>query len=142
MLLWRISNYADLVGVGGVLASARWHSAGKPVVYLANHPASAVLEVIAHTNADDFPDEMQMLTVECKAASLYTPRLPSFWKVDTALTREIGDKWLSTTRSVLMKVPSALLPDTWNYVLNPAHSDAHKVTILKKQRFPIDPRLK
>ncbi|MGB9409097.1 MAG: RES family NAD+ phosphorylase, partial [Terracidiphilus sp.] len=46
--LWRISNYVDLSGEGGLTASARWHTKGKPVVYLADSPAGAMLERIVH----------------------------------------------------------------------------------------------
>ena len=57
MRLWRISNRASLSGDGGLLASARWHSRGKRIVYLADHPASALLEVIVHleVKAENMP---------------------------------------------------------------------------------------
>ena len=49
MELWRISNYADLSGAGdGLLAAGRWHTRGRRIVYLADHPASALLEMLVH----------------------------------------------------------------------------------------------
>jgi RES domain-containing protein len=66
MILWRISNYADLLGIGGIEASARWHTAGRPIVYLAENPSSALLEILVHLEADeeDRPDSYQILKVE------------------------------------------------------------------------------
>jgi len=49
MELWRISNYADLSGAGGLQAAGRWHTRGKRIVYLADHPASALLEMLVPT---------------------------------------------------------------------------------------------
>jgi hypothetical protein len=48
MVLWRISNFAGLKGIGGLRALGRWHFAGRPVVYLAEHPAGALLETLVH----------------------------------------------------------------------------------------------
>ncbi|HEY6852191.1 MAG TPA: RES family NAD+ phosphorylase [Terracidiphilus sp.] len=63
MILWRISNYADLLGIGAMEASARWHTAGRPLVYLAETPSSALLEILVHLEADDDdrPDSCQLL---------------------------------------------------------------------------------
>ena len=61
MVLWRISNYADLLGIGGMTASARWHTAGQSIVYLAETPSAALLEVFVHleTDEDHRPDAYQ-----------------------------------------------------------------------------------
>jgi RES domain-containing protein len=66
MLLWRISNYADLSGEGGRRSDGRWHEQGRSVVYLAEHPALALLEVLVHLeiDPDDLPSSYQLLTVE------------------------------------------------------------------------------
>lgn len=55
MELWRISNYADLSGEGGLRAAGRWHTRGKRIVYLTDHPASALLELLAHMDRDLIP---------------------------------------------------------------------------------------
>ena len=66
MRLWRISNHASLSGDGGLYASGRWHTRGRRVVYLADHPASALLEVMVHLeiDAEDLPTHYQLLGVE------------------------------------------------------------------------------
>ena len=64
--LWRISNHASLSGDGGLYASGRWHTRGRRVVYLADHPASALLEVMVHLeiDAEDLPTHYQLLGVD------------------------------------------------------------------------------
>jgi RES domain-containing protein len=65
--LWRISNYSDLGGMGGLRNSGRWHNRGLPVVYLAESAALAMLEVLVHFSADaddDIPDNFQLLEID------------------------------------------------------------------------------
>ena len=66
MRLWRISNHADLSGEGGRVVGGRWHSRGRPVVYLAEHPALALVENIVHLeiDPDDLPDTYQLIEVD------------------------------------------------------------------------------
>lgn len=63
MELWRISNYADLTGTGGLRASGRWHSRGRRIVYLADHPSSALLEMLVDMDREFLPATYQMLRV-------------------------------------------------------------------------------
>ena len=147
MILWRISNYADLLGIGGMEASARWHTAGRPIVYLAESPSSALLEILVHleTDEDDRPDTYQILKVDApdditvKKVSLTS--LPSDWKNNEEATREIGDAWLEKSVSALMRVPSVIMPETYNWLLNPRHADAKKVIILHSEKHLYDSRL-
>jgi RES domain-containing protein len=66
--LWRISNHADLAGLGGERLTARWHTAtpGKRIVYLAEHPAAALLENLVHLKGHPqfFPQDYQLLRIE------------------------------------------------------------------------------
>ena len=65
MILWRISNYADLAGRGGLLAPGRWHDRGNPIVYCADHPSTALLEMLVHVDPDQLPDGFQLLKIHC-----------------------------------------------------------------------------
>ena len=66
MLLWRISNYATLEGAGGLLASARWHTQGRSIVYLGETPAGALTEALVHLELDlaDLPKTYKLLKAE------------------------------------------------------------------------------
>jgi RES domain-containing protein len=141
MIVWRISEFADLSGQGGIKFSARWHSKGRPIVYTADSAASALLEVLVHTPAVDMPNSCQLLKIEFEDMQYFKPILPIFWTEDIYITREIGDDWLSNNRAPLLKVPSAIVPDCWNYLVNPNHPQSSRAKILSRKRFKIDPRL-
>lgn len=147
MLLWRISNHADLTGAGGIIAPARWHSAGRPVVYLAETPAGALLEVLVHLEVDEAhrPATYQLLKVEAEdgiiSDRIDLATLPSTWATNDAATQAHGDAWLRAGGAALLCVPSAIVPETSNWLLNPRHPDAPRVRIVQIRKDPYDPRL-
>lgn len=145
MVLWRISRHRDLSGIGGRRASGRWHYAGQPVVYLSENPASALLEVCVHTAANDVPPEFTLLLVEGPEAvfeAVSSKELASGWQSKLELTRDIGTLWLRENRSALLKVPSAIVPETFNFLFNPLHRDAKRFRIANAFPYPFDVRLK
>jgi RES domain-containing protein len=142
MILWRISNYADLQGTGGLLAPARWHKARQPIVYTSEHPSLAVLEALANSTSEDLPDRFQLLRIDTGSATPIEPILPEAWQVDSQISQSIGDSWLAAATSVLLKVPTVLVPHGWNYLLNPRHPDAAQLKIIQSIHFDLDPRLK
>jgi RES domain-containing protein len=147
MRLWRISNHADLSGEGGLLASGRWHSRGRRIVYLTDHPASALVEILVHLEVDpeDLPVSYQLLAVDLSdAVSFETIRedgLATDWHARANLTRDIGDQWLHENRTALLRVPSAIMPFALNWLINPVHADAATARIAEIIRTPFDPRL-
>ena len=144
MTLWRISNHTDLTGMGGLRASGRWHTAGRPVVYLAEHPALCLAEVLAHDlDAGDLPAGYQWLRIETASTTRVESvrALPAAWTSDFGATRGMGDRWLRAGRTVLLRVPSALAPDSFNYLLNPAHQRARDLRVARAYRYPLDARL-
>jgi RES domain-containing protein len=147
MRLWRISNHASLSGEGGLYASGRWHNRGRRVVYLADHPASALLEVMVHLeiDAEDLPSHYQVLGIDVPddlaITALAERELPSDWREQVAVTRTLGDDWLRGVSAALLRVPSALVPDATNYLLNPAHSGAARIMIASATHSSFDKRL-
>jgi len=145
MLLWRISPFHDLNGEGGIRFPARWHVAGNPVVYLAESPAGALLEVCANTTADDAPPIYTLLRIvgpDIATAEIHEDNLPNGWTKRTDITRPIGTDWLTSERTALLRVPSALVPETANYLLNPLHPDAAQFQTDRVYEYPFDLRLK
>jgi len=144
--LWRVSQHRDLKGVGGLRAPGGWHERGLPVVYLAESPAGALLEACAYTSANDVPPKYTLLALEVDARvsveSVDVSKLPPNWPEDLYKTREIGSAWLRSGRTALLRVPSALVPSTFNVVLNPLHADAARVRIQSAVQYPFDPRIK
>jgi RES domain-containing protein len=144
--LWRISDYRSVSGEGGLRYSGRWHTAGRPIVYLAESAAGALLEVLVHLEVEDndLPRPYNLLRVRV-APDIETECLPipggNAWKQDIKMTRTIGDQWLQSGRSALAEVPSAIMPSTRNYLLNPAHSSSTKIQIVETVSAHFDPRL-
>jgi len=145
--VWRISNHETLDGSGGLRASGRWHTRGRRIVYCAPNPAAALLEVLVHAEIDleDLPASYRYLEIEIPAA---TPRetldpaaLPSGWQSRLDLTRAAGDAWLDSLRTPVLIVPSVIVPETGNVLLNPSHPEAAGVSIRRVHTHPLDPRL-
>ena len=144
MELWRISNYADLSGIGGLRAAGRWHSQGRRIVYLADHPSSALLEMLVHMDRDLVPATYQLLRVVVPtdiAVETIDEELPPDWRPQTLTSREIGDRWLDRSASALLRVPSAISAKGNNYLLNPEHPDAAKIAVAEIIKAPFAPRL-
>src|SRR5208283_3684853 len=122
MTLWRISRHRDLSGAGGLKVPGRWHHAGQPVVYLAQSPAAALLAVCVHTSANDVPPEFTLLRIEGpdSQVSVIQPQdLPDDWRAHLETTRDLGTAWLRKNETVLLQVPSAIVPVTANSLFNP-----------------------
>jgi len=145
MILWRISRHRDVSGAGGLRAPGRWHYAGQPIVYLAESPAGALLEVCVHTSANDIPPDFTLLRIEgpnVRIPSVRRQDLPDAWREKMNVTRETGTTWLANGETALLRVPSALVPETPNLLFNPRHGDASKFRITRALKYPFDARLK
>jgi RES domain-containing protein len=147
MILWRISNYATLDGRGGLLASARWHTAGRSIVYMAETPAGALTEVLVHLelHPGELPHSYKLLKAEAPddlvVKNVLLHELPRGWREDLTITRTIGDEWLAFGQTALLRVPSVIVPETCNMLLNPQHPDVRRIKILSHQQYPWDERL-
>src|ERR1041385_1830245 len=150
MRLWRVSNYADLSGEGGRRVEARWHERGRPAVYLAEHAALALLETLVHLDIDpdELPSHFQLLTVDApddvaveEIAEADLAARVSDWRHAPQETRQVTRPWFVERRSALLRVPSAIVPAAFNYLLNPLHPDAARVTVVARQTAQFDARL-
>jgi|SRR6516165_1418809 RES domain-containing protein len=146
MVLWRISRHHDLDGLGGLRAPGRWHERGLPVVYLAETPAGALLEVCVHTAANDIPPSYTLVEITVRAGTsvetVDVNSLPREWLENLEATRAIGSEWLRSMRSALLRVPSVLVPATWNMLLNPRHPESKEIEVTRVLEYPFDVRLK
>jgi RES domain-containing protein len=114
-------------------------------VYLAESPAGALVEVLAHTASGDAPPAYTLLKIvgpDIAIAKIARVELPANWTRNQALTQSIGSNWLESGRSALLQVPSVLVPETWNYLLNPIHAEAARCAIERSYEYPFDLRLK
>jgi RES domain-containing protein len=142
MQIWRISNFSDLSGAGGKYAASRWNRVGHPVVYCADHPSTSLLETLVHIDKDGVPPSYQLLAIEVPdTANFYTPALPKGWESYLGMSQEIGTKFLIDLQFPLMRIPSYIMPQAFNYLINPVHPDAAAITIAQTWRYPFDSRL-
>jgi RES domain-containing protein len=147
LILYRISNHADLTGKGGELAEGRWHTqrVGKRIVYLSDHPALCLVEMLVHIEREtDLPDTFQLLSVEVPDHLLETldqSLLPVDWQQKPRMTQKIGDEWLEARRSMGLIVPSAIVPNARNCLLNPLVPETSNLEVKLLGRFPLDRRL-
>jgi RES domain-containing protein len=146
MSLWRISRHRDLDGLGGLRAPGRWHERDFPVVYFAETPAGALLEVCVHTSANDIPPNYTLLEITVPTGisfeTLDVNTLSRDWLQDLQETRALGTEWLRSTRSALLRVPSVIVPSTFNVLLNPGHPESKTIEITRTIEYPFDTRLK
>ena len=147
MVLWRITNHVSLAGDGGMRASGRWHTRGRRVVYCSESPAAALLEILVHFEIDvrELPTRYRLLKLDAPdtlmVEAVAAADLPADWREQTDLTRATGDRWLRAGRSALLRVPSVVVPETFNVLLNPGHGDAAQVAVTHVSDHVIDPRL-
>jgi RES domain-containing protein len=147
VVLWRVSNYSNLDGAGGIYVSGRWHTKGRPVIYCTLNPATALLETLVHMeiDAEDRPEHFQVIKVEgpdsLSREIAEEPSLPPDWANEAGATQAYGNRWLAERRSVLLQVPSVLVPETWNVLVNPRHEEANLLQITTTYQHILDRRL-
>lgn len=139
MELWRLCRrpYADLTGEGARRVGGRWNSPGRAVVYLAEHPALAALELRVHL---DLPFELLPADFVLMRVALPDGLATSQETIPPA-TASAGDAWLRGLGSAALRVPSVLVLHAWNVLLNPRHPDAEQARIVTIEPFGFDPRL-
>jgi RES domain-containing protein len=143
---WRLASgrYPPLAGEGARLVGGRWNSPGRPLVYASESLALCLAECLVHVTGP-LPADYVAIRIELPdgaVEALPAERLPAGWADDVGLTRTVGDHWLAQERSLALAVPSAVLPDSTNLLINPLHPDAAALRVHSRQPFRFDPRLR
>jgi len=147
---WRIvsANYKDkaYTGDGARVHGGRWNSKGLSVVYTADSLALASIEMIVNLPAPKLLQKYDRISAQISlnlVLELSDVDLPEDWnsRPISPSTRAIGDRWIKEQRSAVLRVPSIVVPDEYNYLLNPNHPDFAKVKIGKPTMYYFDPRL-
>ena len=147
--LWRVVKRAHAAtafdGKAAERYGGRWNSPGRRAVYASATKSLALLEVIVHLDVGrPLPRFVAFsVDVESKLVEVLSPgRLPRSWRTAQGMlvTQRLGDEWLAAGRSLALAVPSVVVPEERNYVLNPAHPAFTKLTIGTPTPFVLDPR--
>lgn len=148
---WRIvqERYSKeaFSGEGARLYGGRWNSAGHAAVYAAGSRALAVLEMLVHLDGPQALSSYLLFEAEFPESlvtELPVSDLPGDWRDDPAprSTQALGDGWIRSGASAVLRVPSVLIPQEHNYLLNPKHAEFGKVRVSVPERFAFDSRLK
>jgi len=150
MIVYRIgkTKYADdLKGEGARLNGGRWNHKLTPCLYASESRALALLEYTVNVNIDDIPRALSFTTFEIPDKSIEILKeedLPGNWKQTPAptSTKDFGTNLLKAAKNLVFKIPSAIIPNEHNYLLNPAHPDNKNYKILEIKDFVYDVRTK
>lgn len=152
--LWRISSDTssylaeDLSGTGAKITGGRWNRKGAPMVYSSRSIALAVLETMAHLEAGLLPMNRFLVRIDVPddvwnmRQVLSHVDAPLGWQAEPAgkVSLDYGDKWLSDNACALLQVPSVIVPEECNVLINPLHTDAASIKARKVRQFQYDAR--
>jgi RES domain-containing protein len=147
--VWRLADerYASFDGEGARLAGGRWNLRGTPVVYVSESLSLAVLEYSVNVDPRFAPAGLVSIEAEIPGdlptKTIGIEDLPTKWSVHPPpeeLAR-LGTEWASAASTAVLVVPSALVPEERNFVLNPRHPDFLRIAIHAPKPFPLGPRI-
>ena len=148
MIVYRIckSKYRDdISGNGSKLYGSRWNNAGIPLLYTTEHISLAALEMLVHITFDEIPTQFHLMHIKIPDNSpiveLKHGKLKKLWEEDEEYTAWIGSEFIKGKKSICMIVPSAIIAEENNYLLNPLHPDYKKIQIAQARPFNFDKRL-
>lgn len=133
----------DLSGEGAKINGGRWNIEGIPCVYVGSTRALCVLEFTVHVKKEERPENLsfaEIIIPKCKILKLEVENLPSDW-LNQTISQKIVSEILIQKEYLLIQVPSIIIPQEHNYILNPLHPKAKNVQIEKIYDFMIDRRI-
>lgn len=147
--LWRIGDpqgaYPIWSGKGSAQYPGRWNRAGQEVIYTSDHLALAMLEKLAHNPLRQLPPNQHYIRITLPAGSSYeriTPHNLRGWDAaDQAVAQAFGADWFDQRRSLAMFVPSVLVPEAENVLINPLANGFSQIEVGPETRLAWDGRL-
>ena len=150
MIVYRIAktnHIRDLSGIGARLYGGRWNKKGIGIVYTSENRSLATVEYLVHVPISIIPGDLGIVSI--KIPSLINPKdvlrsdLPKNWRdyPPPAELAEIGTKWALSNETLLLRVPSAVVENEFNILINPRHSDMKRISISQIEKFRFDKRL-
>lgn len=137
----------DLSGKGAELFGGRWNNKGVALLYTSDSVSLCTLEIVVHSVQGDIPTSYVLHTLEIPddivILELSSENLPADWRTfpHSEAARRIGDQFVKESKSAVLKVPSAVVPNDFNYLLNPMHPDFIKIKITETEAYLFDARL-
>lgn len=148
MIIYRLASgdyIQDLSGTGSKLYGGRWNMIGFHAIYTTENISLAILEILVHIKTYRRPLDYHLLTMSIpdsvKAVTISADKLKKNWKDDVSYSQFMGSEFLKEQPSLILKVPSAIVEQENNIILNPKHADASKIKIISTRTFEFDKRL-
>lgn len=137
-------------GIGASMAEGfRWNSKNTHIVYSAETRSLALLETVVHLDvSEDLPNDRYYIEIDIpddiKITTLHIKDLPENWDITPPTTRTqfIGDDFVASNVSAVLKIPSCIIQQEFNYLINPNHPDSKKIKVISKNKLLFDARLK
>lgn len=149
MMVFRLtkSKYKDEIsGIGAELFGGRWNSVGTRIIYTAESRALCTTEIAVHTPLGIVPTDYYLQTIrlpDTPLKEILVDDLTKNWREfpHNISTKTIGDEFIKNGNFLILKVPSAVIQDEYNYLINPFHVDYKKLELIKIEEFYFDKRL-
>jgi len=148
MFIYRIalSIYADALKASG--RAARWNLNETEMIYTSSSRSLACLENVVHRGQLGLNQIFSVMTIQIddkiEREKIGLNDLPADWKefYQMPMTQAVGERWISTERTVVMEVPSSIVEEEVNYLINPKHPDFNLIKLIKTDPFVFDKRIK
>lgn len=148
MIVFRITNEAfknDISGNGAALFGSRWNSKGNYLLYTSESISLSILESLVHLKRKEIPPNQYLLHIELpdekEVSEISYKKIKKDWHKELEYTRWIGDQFLKNKKNLFLKVPSVIVPQESNILLNPLHKEFKKVKIIAMELLELDKRL-
>ena len=147
MIVFRIANEkysSDLSGEGASLYGGRWNSVGLKVLYTSQYISLTILESMVHLRTDLIPSSQFLLSIEVPEKDIITistSKIKEGWANEPGYSQWIGDQFINGNQGLVLKVPSAIVPEECNFLINPLHRDFKKVKLNFTEPLRLDKRL-
>jgi RES domain-containing protein len=147
MIVFRISNELyknDISGEGAALNGSRWNSRRTRILYTGEYISLVILESLVHLRSLDVPERQYLLQIELpdgEFAEIKESKLKDQWQQHPNYTQWMGDQFVLANQSLILKVPSAIVPQEHNLLVNPLHAEFKKVKVIKTELLELDKRL-
>lgn len=152
MIVYRIVNEEkrsrDITGTGSFKFGGRWNNPGVFALYTSEHEALCLLELLVHIDEDELPEKLYIMEIliadDAPILTFREKDLPDNWRLpDNIQLKQMGGKIFKEGKVLGICAPSAVLPQSNNYIFNPEYKDFKKMVSIKKvYSYAIDGRLK
>ena len=148
MIVYRITNSQfkdDISGNGAKIKGARWNLQGSSMLYTAENISLCILELLVHIGLQDIQNFYHLLAISIpdgvSVSEISIGKLKTNWLEDEDYTAFMGTEFLKNNENLVLKVPSAIIEEEHNLLINPYHTDFKKIKIKKSKEFIFDQRL-